>query len=107
MELLNEPEKVSHDGFTAMSAGLWFYMTPQEPKPSMHDVMTGYFIPNATDLSNNMTASFALTTNILNGGLECNWGIGNNDKVLKRGQYYLKWLEYFGLPPETDLDCGN
>jgi len=50
MELLNEPEKVSHDSFTAMAAGFWFYMAPQEPKPSMHDIMTGYFIPNAVDL---------------------------------------------------------
>ena len=50
----------------------------------MHDVMTGYFEPNATDKSNRMTASFATTINIINGGLECGKGLGT-DKVVKRG----------------------
>lgn len=39
--------------------------------------------------------------------MECGQGIGTNDKVTKRGQYYLEWLNYFNLPTETDLDCGN
>ena len=47
--LLENPDLVHEDGFLAMSAGLWFYMTPQDPKPSMHDVMTGFFEPNAAD----------------------------------------------------------
>lgn len=46
MELLEHPEYVHQDGYTAFAAGLWFYMTPQDPKPSMHDVMTGFFTPN-------------------------------------------------------------
>jgi chitinase len=50
MLLLKHPEMVSSHGFIAMAAGIWFYMTPQDPKPSMHDVMTGNFIPNAVDL---------------------------------------------------------
>jgi len=37
----------------------------------MHDVMTGNFVPNAIDLSHNIKASFATTTNIINGGIEC------------------------------------
>jgi len=71
----------------------------------MHDVTVGNFEPNAIDLSKNIKASFATTINILNGGLEC--GRPGNDKVAKRGQYYLKWLELFGLPAEEDIDCGN
>jgi hypothetical protein len=37
----------------------------------MHDVMTGFFVPNAIDLSKNIKASFGTTINIINGGLEC------------------------------------
>lgn len=106
MELLEHPEYVHQDGYTAFAAGLWFYMTPQDPKPSMHDVMTGFFVPNSTDLASNVKASFATTTNIINGGLECGRGFGY-DKVVRRGQYFLKWLNFFGLPAEGDLDCGN
>lgn len=47
--LLENPELLATDGFLAMAAGIWFYMTPQSPKPSMHDVVTGFFEPNAAD----------------------------------------------------------
>lgn len=71
MELLIDPDRVAREGDVAMTAGIWFYMTPQNPKPSMHDVMTGNFVPNSVDLASNITAGFGTTTNILNGGLEC------------------------------------
>ena len=106
MALLVNPDLVHTDGYTAFAAGLWFYMTPQSPKPSMHDVMTGFFEPNATDTTNNVGANFATTINIINGGLECGNGFGY-DKVVRRGQYFTEWLSYFGLPSEGDLDCGN
>ena len=72
----------------------------------MHDVMTGFFEPNAIDTSKGMTASFASTINIINGGLECGKGKGY-DKVVKRGEYFTEWLKFFGLPAESDLDCGS
>lgn len=74
MYFLENPQLIAEDGSLAMSAGIWFYMTPQDPKPSMHDVMTGFFVPNDVDKQNNIGADFATTTNIINGGLECgNW----------------------------------
>ena len=85
-----------------MAAGLWFYMTPQDPKPSMHDVMTGNFTPTAADDAANITNGFGTTINIINGGLECNsW----SEKARSRGDYYLKWLDFFGLDPEDNLGC--
>lgn len=69
--LLENPDLVHEDGFLAMAAGIWFYMTPQDPKPSMHDVMTGFFQPNEQDAAANITATFGTTTNIINGGIEC------------------------------------
>ena len=87
-----------------MAAAIWFYMTPQDPKPSMHDVMTGFFVPNASDLLGNYTATFGTTTNIINGAMECGNG---SDKATSRGQYFLKWLEFFNMPPETGIDCAN
>jgi len=28
MELLSDPDRVARDGYVAMAAGIWFYMTP-------------------------------------------------------------------------------
>ena len=107
MELLKDPAAVSRSGYTAMASGIWFYMTPQKPKPSMHDVMTGYFEPNATDLSNDIDASFATTINIINGGIECGRG-RDYPKVKSRGEYFQEWLNFFDLPAENgELDCGT
>jgi len=47
MKLLIDPDEVADDGFYAFISAMWFWMTPQSPKPSCHDIITGYFVPNA------------------------------------------------------------
>jgi len=106
LHLLQNPDLVHEDGYLAMAAGIWFYMTPQSPKPSMHDVITGFFEPNATDLANKITATFGTTINIINGGVECGQS-PENSKAASRGQYYLKWLSFFKMPAEDGLGCGT
>jgi len=49
MFLLKDPDKVHKDPYTVFTAALWFYMSPQSPKPSMHDVMTGFMVPTDAD----------------------------------------------------------
>lgn len=107
MHFLTHPELVAQDGYTAFAAGLWFYMTPQSPKPSMHDVMTGFFEPNEKDQAVGIKGAFGSTINIINGGIEC--GGGMNSKAKKRSTSYLHFVEEFGLDPdeETDLDCAT
>ncbi len=34
----------------AIMASLWFYMTPQPPKPAMHDIILGWFIKENYDM---------------------------------------------------------
>jgi chitinase len=50
---------------------MWFYMTPQSPKPSMHEVATGFWKPNTKDGKADIDFGFGATINIINGGLEC------------------------------------
>lgn len=104
MLLLENPDLVAEDGYTAFAAGIWFWMTPQPPKPSMHDVMTGIMIPNEADINAGFGANFGTTINIINGGQEC--GFVNN-KATSRGVYYNKWLQVFGLPEESDVSCAH
>ena len=49
MTLLNNPKLVATDGKYSFMSALWFYMYPQSPKPSMHDVVLGFFEPNVYD----------------------------------------------------------
>jgi chitinase len=50
MFLLENPDLVHTDAYTVFTSALWFYMTPQSPKPSIHDVMTGFMIPTDADI---------------------------------------------------------
>lgn len=79
MYFLKYPEKVASDGYVAFSSALWFYMTPQSPKPSMHDVVSGFFEPNDKDKAAGIKGGFGSTINIINGGIEC--GGGTNKKA--------------------------
>lgn len=72
----------------------------------MHDVMTGFFEPNDADLAGSLTATFGTTINIINGGVEC-VGPTENSKAASRAEYYLKWLDFFGMPAEEGLECGH
>lgn len=55
---LNNPEIVATDPVLAFKAALWFWMTPQSPKPSCHDVMAGRYTPTATDIAANRLAGY-------------------------------------------------
>jgi len=107
MHFLEHPELVAQDGYTAFASGLWFYMTPQSPKPSMHDVVSGFFEPNAADAAAGIRGGFGSTINIINGGIEC--GGGTNSKAESRGEYYLEFLSEFGIDTadEEDLSCAS
>ncbi|MDR2889371.1 MAG: carbohydrate-binding protein [Lachnospiraceae bacterium] len=69
--LLNNPELVTQDGKLGFMTALLFWMTPQAPKPSCHDVITGIWSPTAVDIAKGITeAGFGATINIINGGFE-------------------------------------
>jgi len=113
MTFLNNPELVEDPKY-ALSAAIWFYMTPQSPKPSMHDVVTGCWKPNSHDYSQGRIADthankMALTTHIINGGIECSsTGL---DQPWKRFTYLVEFSNYFGLDDKPSLDdfidCGT
>ena len=80
-------------------------MQPQSPKPSMHDVMTGFMVPTAADKAAGITAPFGTTTNIMNGGYECGKG-SETQKSKNRISYYTSFLDHFGLPKEDEASKG-
>lgn len=116
MVLLNNPEKVIEEDFTndgipdatlAFQTAIWFWMYPQSPKPSCHDVMVGNWIPTADDLAKGRGASkFGMTVNVINGGLECNKGDGDY-RVSDRIGFYRHYASILGVTVEDYCDCGT
>ena len=103
-DLLANPDRVTEEPALAFATALWFWMTPQAPKPSSHDVMTGAYRPSAADTSAGRVAGFGLTTNIINGGLEC--GHGPDDRVADRVGFYERFTSLLGTDPGPNTDCG-
>lgn len=64
--LLNNPEKVTEDGVLGFMTGIWFWMTPQPPKPSCHQVITGTWQPKAGAANEQYNGNFGLTIIIIN-----------------------------------------
>ena len=71
--LLREPGKVAREGKLGWMSGLWFWMTPQLPKASCHDVMQSDWKPSgvfSSATSKGVVKGFGATINIINGGFE-------------------------------------
>src|SRR5450755_4272722 len=47
--LLENPDLLSKDPVISFASAIWFWMTPQFPKPSCHDIMVGNWKPNNND----------------------------------------------------------
>ncbi len=105
--LLNNPEQVADTWYNLASA-VFFYVYPQTPKPSMLHVVDGTWVPNQNDIDNGLTNGFGVTTNIINGGVECG-GSTEIAQSLNRITYYTEFSNYFGLSIADDevLGCAN
>jgi len=105
--LLNNPELVSIDSVLSFKTALYFWMTPQGQKPSAHDVMTGNWKPSASDLKSGYQPGFGMTTNIINGGIECNKGDGQTAMKDRIG-FYNHFLKLFGAEDKNGVcSCGK
>ncbi len=111
--LLDNPEKVIEDGALAFQTAIWFWMTPQYPKPSAHDSMVGNWQPTAQQRDAGLIPGFGSTVNIINGGIECNSGT-ENTKVLGRIGHYERYTTIAGIGMALDgsdnvveLGCAN
>jgi hypothetical protein len=104
--LLLHPEWLAQDPVLSFASAIWFWMTPQFPKPSCHDIMSGKWKPNANDIEKGRISGFGATVNVINGGVECGNGI-NLDKTTYRYQYYTYFCKYFHVSPGENISCSN
>lgn len=99
--LLDNPDLVQQDGVLAFKSAIWFWMMPQCPKPSCHQVMQDVWLPQSGDYSapKMYLQGFAHTNNIINGGLECrsSSSAAFTEKVVLRSELYKHYLRILGF----------
>ncbi|XP_059292959.1 basic endochitinase-like [Lycium ferocissimum] len=105
VDLLKNPDAVANDPVVSFKTAVWFWMTPQQPKPSAHDVITGTWKPSGADSSAGRVPGYGLITNIINGGIEC--GKGSNQNMENRIGFYRRYCQILGVDPGNNLDCGK
>lgn len=94
--LLDQPELVA-DTWLNLASATFFYMYPQPPKPSMLHVIDGTWKPNQRDIANGLLPGFGVTTQIINGGVECG-GANEHAQSQNRINYYRQAAAYFKVP---------
>ena len=105
--LLDNPEKVA-DTWLNLASAVFFFVYPQPPKPSMLHVIDGTWQPNDHDRQNGLVPGFGVTTQIINGGVECG-GTAEHAQSQNRITYYQAQAQYLGVPVPADevLGCKN
>jgi Chitinase class I len=93
---IENPDEVAMYGYYLLGTGIWFTMTPQNPKPSMHDVVVGRYatsngspevhylpsgeytndpsypaVPVNVIVGDHLSDPFEATVSIMNGAYEC------------------------------------
>merc|ERR1711884_141865 len=94
-----------NEAYPCASASMWFYVTPQPPKPSMLQVLDGSWTPNSADQASNLVPGFGVTTMIINGALECgSW----NQQAQNRATYYTDYAAKLGVDITGEkLTCSD
>ena len=99
--LLNNPDLIQQDGVLAFKSAIWFWMMPQCPKPSCHQVMHNTWMPMQGEYTQPKMykKGFSHTNNIINGGLECRTSSSNafTEKVVLRSELYKYYLTILGF----------
>ncbi|CAA0099207.1 Chitinase A [BD1-7 clade bacterium] len=105
--LLNSPERVA-DTWLNLASAVFFFVYPQPPKPSMLHVIDGTWQPNDKDEAAGLVPGFGVTTQIINGGIECG-GSAEHLQSQNRIKYYREFANHLNVPVPTSevLGCAN
>lgn len=95
--LLKKPEILAEDGKIGYMTAILFWMTPQNPKPSAHDVIVNKWKPTKADIAKGLKdPGFGMTIMVLN-GLEANQGEVEGSGVKRRAGHYRDLTSKMGI----------
>lgn len=102
--LLDEPARVA-DTWLNFASAVFFFVYPQPPKPSMLHVIDGTWQPSKGDLANGLVPGFGVTTQIINGAVECG-GPSEHEQSANRVSYYRNVSAHLEVPVGGDEVLG-
>lgn len=109
IDLLQNPNLVmtKTDPPLTVMASLWFFMTAQPPKPAMHDIIIGNWVPNDEDRASGFQGPILGPTSLIINN-ECNGmdpkppgGGGENRRI----RAFMWFTSYFKVPTGDKLSC--
>ena len=104
--LLENPDLLSRDPVVSFASAIWFWMTPQFPKPSCHDIMVENWKPNNLDSAKGRLPGFGAVVNVINGGVECG-NLTEDEKTVYRYKYFQWYCDYFHVSPGNNVQCSS
>ncbi|KAK8563107.1 hypothetical protein V6N13_018358 [Hibiscus sabdariffa] len=96
-ELLENPDLLIKNVTMAFEAAIWFWMTPQPPKPSCHDVIIGKWHGD----EEGRLPGYGEISNIIGPGC----GIGADVRVRDRMEYYTRYCDMLGVGYGENIAC--
>lgn len=113
VDLLKEPWLVmtKKDPPLSILASVWFYMTPQPPKPAMHDIITGQWEPGQANRAAGFEGPiFGPTSLVINnecgGEDQSDPGGPGESRRIKAFKWFARYLN-FPVGDENTLSCKN
>ena len=111
--LLQNPAQVT-EGWLAFASAVYFFMQPRPPKPSMFELIYGYWSPPDGSSDTDPGSDFGTSIMIINGGIECG-GSEATAQAANRVKYYAGFMDYFGLQDKiansshksTSMSCAK
>ncbi|MEJ6472981.1 chitinase [Pseudoalteromonas piscicida] len=99
--LLDNPGLVA-DSWLNLASAIWFFLTPQAPKPAMLHVIDRTWTPSQRESDAGIGYGFGTTINIINGGIEC--GAQNKDKgqPVNRIRYWEGLSHHYNINIQAD-----
>jgi chitodextrinase len=99
--LLNNPTQVA-DSWLNLASAIWFFLTPQAPKPAMLHVIDRTWQPSGTELDAGIGYGFGTTINIINGGIECGEQNRYKGQPVNRITYWEGLSDHYQITRQSD-----
>jgi len=99
--LLNNPGLVA-DSWLNLASAVWFFLTPQAPKPAMLHVIDRTWSPSQRETNAGIGYGFGTTINVINGGIECGAHNKNKGQPVNRISYWEGLSAHYSIPTEND-----
>ncbi len=99
--LLNNPGLVA-DSWLNFASAIWFFLTPQAPKPAMLHVIDRTWSPSQGEINAGIGYGFGTTINVINGGIECGEQNKTKSQPVNRIRYWEGLAAHYNIPIESD-----